>query len=494
MFTTRLLLCALAVGVAGLVVGAETKSKADPKVLTDDSAIRQATLKRAYEAFRQKLAVLAGRLESSAEQKDRDRAKMIRKALKEASDRGVEVKFDALIRGLATKGADKSLDILAQAARDNAELRKDLQHLIALLTGDDLAKILAKRREMAQKLLGQLKELRDKQARLQAQTEIGRKETKELKKGQEKVTGNTKELLEKLDKITEDPKQIEAVRPPVTEANREQKNSEGKLGKGDRDGAGMAQGKAVSKLDEAIKNLEEVLKQIRKEENERILADLLARCKKMLWIEQEIYDKTEKLHKELTKQDNPKANLEQAARSNKIADRQNDNIREAHAALKIVQTEGSAAAFAEVFEQVSKDMDVVYNRLNRAEIDSLTLTIETDIIDTLKDAIKALEKAIRDNNDPSTAPPGESNGKPRLVSLLQQLKMIHALQRRVNSRTALYGKRFKGEQAPPTAAAVNPAEKERFQHTQKELKDLAGRQDRIAKVTREVAKEARPMQ
>src|SRR5439155_2861968 len=118
----------------------------------------------------------------------------------------------------------------------------------------------------------------------------GRKDAGDLKKGQEKVTTATKDLLDKLEKSAEDPKQAEVVRPPVEEANREQKASENKLGKNDRDGAGTAQGKAVSKLDEAIRKLEELLGQIRSEERERILSDLLARCKRMLWIEEEVRD------------------------------------------------------------------------------------------------------------------------------------------------------------------------------------------------------------
>ena len=44
-----------------------------------DSAVRQAQLNRAFESFRQKLAVLAGRLELSTDEKDKDRAKAIAK-------------------------------------------------------------------------------------------------------------------------------------------------------------------------------------------------------------------------------------------------------------------------------------------------------------------------------------------------------------------------------------------------------------------------------
>ena len=40
------------------------------------------------------------------------------------------------------------------------------------------------------------------------------------------------------------------------------------------------------------------------------------------------------------------------SRSNKLGDKEDEIVREAHAALKLIKTEGSAVAFAEVFEQV----------------------------------------------------------------------------------------------------------------------------------------------
>jgi hypothetical protein len=158
-----------------------------------------------------------------------------------------------------------------------------------------------------------------------------------------------------------------------------------------------------------------------------------------------------------------------------------------------VREDGSAAAFAELFEQLSRDMDVVYNRLSRTEINSVTLAIEDDIIQTLKDAIAALEKAIREikpNKGPKQPPEDGPHRKPKLVDLLQQLKMVHALQRRVHQRTELYGKRYKGEQAPQPDTARSQGEKTRYEQIQKELKDLADRQQRIARVTRDIGKES----
>ncbi|MFM7150721.1 MAG: hypothetical protein ACKO23_12840, partial [Gemmataceae bacterium] len=63
--------------------------KGDPKVLIEDTATRQAQLKRAFESFRQRLVIMAGRLENGTD-KDKEKAKGLRKALKLASELGTE--------------------------------------------------------------------------------------------------------------------------------------------------------------------------------------------------------------------------------------------------------------------------------------------------------------------------------------------------------------------------------------------------------------------
>src|SRR4051812_16065275 len=168
--------------------------KGDLSIPVGDSALRQAQLKRAFESFRQKLAVLAGRLENGSE-KDKEKAKALPKALKEASESNTEGKFDSLIRALNTKNADQNLDVLNQAVRDNAELRADLKKLIALLSRDDAA---ANKEQMEKtaRLLEQLKELIAKQERVRAQTELSRKSNEELKEAQKKVSDATKEAAD----------------------------------------------------------------------------------------------------------------------------------------------------------------------------------------------------------------------------------------------------------------------------------------------------------
>ncbi|MGL4551070.1 MAG: hypothetical protein ACRC33_07775, partial [Gemmataceae bacterium] len=105
--------------------------------------------------------------------------------------------------------------------------------------------------------------------------------------------------------------------------------------------------------------------------------------------------------------------------------------------------------------------------------------------ETLAEMIKALEQELKAGGGGGG---GKGGGKdPPLVNLLQQLKMVFAMQRRVNSRTELYGKHYVGEQAP--AAAADAKEKARLEDVHKELGDLSRRQERIGQVTRTIGKQ-----
>lgn len=697
--------------------------KGDPKVLIEDTATRQAQLKRAFESFRQRLAVLAGRLENGTE-KDKEKAKALRTALKKASDLGTEAKFDTLIRDLTKPGADQSIDVLGKVVRENSELRKDLQQLISLLAKDENQSNKEKMDKTA-KLLEQLKDLIAKQERVRAQTEMGRKNNKELGKDQNKVTKETRDVADgkKGDREakTQDtargefkgegkpgvegkgesrsdtdrkaegkagegkdgeakpgkggegkdgdgkegkpgegkdgkdgkggegksgegkdgkggdskdskggegkpgagkegkggegkpaggkegkggegkpgdgkpgaksgegksgegkpaggksgegksgegkpgaksgeskaggskgqgqgkgeakpgqsgepksgqpgqsgkpgesksggkpssssgkpgsgksgsqgggsqgggeqqPQDENPVKKQIEDANKYQKQAETDLDKNKKDDAAESQTKAIKELEAAKKKLEELLKQMREEEIERLLADLEKRCRYMLALQIEVRDGTVTLDREIDKHPEKKPDLVQGARSNKLADKEDEIVREAHAALKLIQTEGSAVAFGEVFEQVSKDMEVIRGRLNRTDVGKVTQSIENDVIETLKEMIDALKKAQRDMKQQQGKPGKSGQSSPqdqKLIDQLAELKMIYSMQKRVNARTELYGKQYRGEQAPLPMEAKDVREREHYENVRKELTDLADRQNKIGRVTRDIA-------
>ena len=140
-----------------------------------------------------------------------------------------------------------------------------------------------------------------------------------------------------------------------------------------------------------------------------------------------------------------------------------------------MREEGSSVAFPETIELLRDDMRQVTQLLAKVDVGTLTQGLETDIIAALEETIAALEKAIKDleqNRTPAGggAPSGSQPSEPPLVDVVAELKMIRALQMRINVRTERYGKMITGEHAnkPEILSA---------------LEDLAKRQERVHEAT-----------
>ncbi len=476
--------------IAGLATAEPTARTTNRTNVLEDSAVRQAQLKRAFEAFRNKLAQLVGRLDTGSDE-DKLRAQALRKALKLIGEQGTEARFDTLIRSLSGKDSGDDIDALRSIVQDNTTLRKDLQSILKLLLEGDPAKAREKKIESLAKLLDRLKAARDKQARLHAQTERGTRDDKDLAQAQDKLAEQTKAILRPQGEETPAAEKArESIRRPIESAAREQEKAGRELSGDKGKDAGAAQGQALDALDEAIRILEDQLVQERQEERQDRLLDLKARCKRILAMQIEVRDANLVLDRDIQKLGKP--GVAHGARANKLADKQSTILFEVESALKPLKAEGSAVAFVEVFEGVSNDMETIRDRLARIDTGRVTQSTIGDVIETLEEIIKALEKSIGESPPPNTPRPPRTGPRPEkpIVDLLQQLKMVLGMQKRIHDRTALYGKQFQGEQLLELPLSATAEEKSRHEKTKKELRSLSGRQDRLGKVTREVGKQA----
>jgi hypothetical protein len=678
----------------------------DPKVKVEDVATREDQLKRKYDNFKQALLRLAQRLESSTKQEDRDKAKILKDAIKAASDKGIDTKFTSLISALRKEGTFQSTEDLEAILNQNDSLRQDLRELIEMLLRDDPFARLRAERERTERLLEELKELIAKQERVRAQTEIGRRTNEELRQAQNKVTRQTGDLIgagkkgegneaknagaskgtgkgkagrgEGKDdtskpKGTERPEGKEGkpgegkpgegkpgegkpgegkpgegkpgegkpgegkpgegkpgegkpgegkpgegkpgegkpgegkpgegkpgegkpgegkpgegkpgegkpgekkpgegkpgekkpsegkpgekkasdskgrsqgkgspkgsagesksgkggdskssgssgskssssgksgssgssgssgnqnqqnqddnpVKKQIQDANKYQQAAENDLDKNNKDDASGNQTKAIDKLRDAQKKLEDLLRQLREEEIERLLAKLQERCQYMLQLQIQVRDGTVALDKVIQENADHKPTRADVQKSNELSDTEDEIIKEANAALRLLEAEGSAVAFAEVFKQVRGDMVNVAARLRKTDTGEITVVIENDIIETLGEMVDALKKARQQNKSkPKPGQPGQQ-GQPqdqKLIDMIAELKMIRSMQLRVNRRTKLYGDQYKGEQAPPVETGKDETAREQLERIHRELKELSERQQKISRVTDDIAK------
>ena len=247
-----------------------------------------------------------------------------------------------------------------------------------------------------------------------------------------------------------------------------------KLEEAKKKGAVEEQEEAIRELEQAKAELEEILRQLRMEEIMRMLAMLEARFRKMLDMQRDVYEKTVRLG--AVPVDDRTYNHEIEA--SRLSGKETEIVVEADKALLLLREDGTAVAFPEALRQVREDMQQVVFRLAQVKVGEITQGIEEDIIAALEEMIEALQKAQEDmeaqqqQSQPSQSQPQD----PPLVDLLAEIKMIRALQMRVNTRTDRYSKLIEGEQA------------ERLELIEA-LKKLAEREQRIHEVTRDLEME-----
>jgi len=217
-------------------------------------------------------------------------------------------------------------------------------------------------------------------------------------------------------------------------AEKRMREAEQKIEKSQRRDARKEQEKAIEELETARAELEEILRQMREQEVERLLVQLEARLRGMLRVEKGVLAGVEKLSAEPPAAEDRQRQLEAVRLGREQAAVGLDATR----ALTLVRDDGSAVAIPEALEQVRDDAAAAAGRLGRGDAGATTRGIVQDIVASLEEMLAALEKAQRQQQ---ARQKGAAGGRPAepgeqpLVDKLSELKMIRALQMRVNTRT-----------------------------------------------------------
>jgi len=265
----------------------------------------------------------------------------------------------------------------------------------------------------------------------------------------------------------------ESARKRVQAAQQKMDQARQKLEKAQREGAVEEQEAAIRELEQAKAELEEILRQLREEELERMLALLEARFRKMLEAQVEVYEGTKRV--DSTPLDERDRNDEIEA--GRLSRKESQIVLEAESALAVLREEGSAVAFPEAVEQMREDMDQIVSRLAQTDVGDITQSIEEDVIAALEEMIDSLQKAQQDQEkkqQQQQQQEGEAQ-EPPLVDTLAELKMIRSLQMRINMRTKRLARLVDGEVGQTDKPEVR-----------EQLQRLAEREASIYRVTRDI--------
>jgi hypothetical protein len=128
----------------------------------------------------------------------------------------------------------------------------------------------------------------------------------------------------------------------------------------------------------------------REEKTERVLIDLYARCRKMLVTQTALHGGIKKLHALIEARRGKMPSGADRKNARKLAQEMAARAKEAAEVAILLEKDGAAVAFPELFRQLRDDMILVQRRLEKADAGKSTQAISRDIIDTLMEMLGAL--------------------------------------------------------------------------------------------------------
>ncbi len=232
------------------------------------------------------------------------------------------------------------------------------------------------------------------------------------------------------------------------------------------------QDSAIAELQKAANELEEMLRQLREEEKEMILAALEARFQRMLALQTLIHEGT--LDLAVTPRTEWADNAVSLCRD--LSQQQADLTQECSQTTGLLREDGTSVSILVAVEDIEFDMGSVAARLQETKVGAFTQSMQTDVIEALKELIEATQREMEDMKSEERQQQqqqSKSQKKPPLVQLMAEIRVLRSLQLRVNRRT----RQIHELSREPSTEDLSP-----------DLRELAVRQDRLRESAAELAK------
>lgn len=405
-----------------------------------DLTIRQAALNERLQQLEARMLALTETLKVS----EPDKAERVRAALDQAGKARLRERMDQVLRLMRSQS-------LGQAEQAQDELLRDLNGMLEALTGAD--DLLAKRhteRQRLEELKGRVRTLLDEQMQelyrtrqtAQRQEQPGAdgaappdkevrdmlKTLEELQRQTQQKTNQLKQEMQKNAGKNENQPGGRALEGALQEMQRAiERLQQQKAGD-----AAERQQKSGSQLQEALDQLDDALKQARKEEQEDTLAALDARLRSMLEAETAV---RERITTALAGRDS-------AGALSEAQDRHKSAAEECDSALRIIVDEGTTVLLPELMRQVSQDMHAVTGMLERpAELPAAPLRLDA-IITALQEMLAVVDERRAEQADEKNDGEGEQQAQSEqrpLVPNSAELKLLRSTQVRLNERSRAAG-------------------------------------------------------
>jgi hypothetical protein len=303
----------------------------------------------------------------------------------------------------------------------------------------------------------------------------------ESKKGKGKSEGKgksdpQKSANEESDKQESDPDQQQTPgREQLEKAREEMKNAIEELKQQHREEALRKEDNAIEELQKAAEKLEAMLRQLREEEKEMMLASLEARFQRMLQTQTAIHEGTTGVAATPQK-DWLDLNY---GRCRELSQQQSELSQECAQTVNLLQEDGTSVAIVIAVEDIEADMRSVSGWMQEYKVGELTQSVQTDILNSLKQLIETTQnemQQMQEHQKQEQQKKDANQEKPALVELMAEIRVLRSLQLQVNRRTR------------QVDALVPSAPSDELPALRKQLHDLAIRQTRLIESARELAK------
>ena len=232
---------------------------------------------------------------------------------------------------------------------------------------------------------------------------------------------------------------------------------------------------AIEELHEAAEKLEAMLRQLREEEKEMMLASLEARFQRMLLAETQIHEGTVGVAATPQK-DWLDLNY---GRCRELSQQQSELTRECAQTVNLLREDGTSVAIVIAVEDIEADMSSVTGWMQEYKVSELTQSVQKDILESLKQLIETTQKEMQEMKEQQKQKQQDPNQKKEgLVELMAEIRVLRSLQLQVNRRT----KQVDG--------LLQSANTDDLPTLRKQLHDLAIRQNRLIESAKELAKQA----
>ena len=437
------------------------------------------------------------RLAETSATSDPRRATLLNKTLLESRDKLLVQRLETLVTALERRQ-------LADAVNAQNSIEQDMFELLKLLESADRNERRDAEKEKIKDFLKDIEAILNSERTLRNQTrQQEQHRLPVLEKDQQDTRIKTQALRDRIaehegwqpqeeNEQSESSDQSDQSQPRQEQSQSQQamqkaiermRQVEKRLQQAEREGAIEEQEEAIAELQRLKEELEKILRQLREEELMQTLEKLEERFKRMIRLEQAIRSQTERLINELER-DVSSDQRQIKIRADRLGIDQQAVIEDAEAALLLLREDGTAQAMVETLLQARFDMNEVKNRIERTELEVVTLHIADAVIDALQEMLNAIQTAIEESrerqenaeNQQQEMQEGRVMEEP-LIQLLAELRMIRSMQRRVNERTIRYDEEIKQILEKPDAD---------LKPLKLAVEELTRQQNRIARILHEL--------